>query len=278
MTFPNSSLSPNVCDGHAIAQEIFNSLKKQVAALDLPPELSVILVGSNPASKSYIRLKTRKAKTVGVNVILIQLPEDAQEEEILEAIDAEVEKRRSIIVQLPLPDRINSQRILNNIPHNLDVDILSDAAKGLFARGELEIEQPVVGSMKAILENDGIAVEGRNVVVIGNGSLVGKPAAAWFRLCGAHVNVADHETNDLSVLTKQADIIVCGAGVPGLITPEIIKCGVVILDAGTSEDSGKLRGDADPSCADKASLFTPVPGGIGPITVAVLLRNVVVSR
>ena len=129
--------------------------------------------------------------------------------------------------------------------------------------------------IKAILESECITVEGKEVVIVGNGSLVGKPAAAWFRLGGAHVDVADNETDNLPDVTKQADIIVCGAGVPGLITPEMIKEGVIILDAGTSEDSGKLRGDADPACADKASLYTPVPGGIGPITVAVLLRNVV---
>ncbi len=278
MSTPASSPESKICDGHALASSIFESLKHKVASLDTAPELSVILIGSNPASESYVRLKTRKAKAIGVKVFLIRLPEDAPEERVVEGIDAEVEKRRSIIVQLPLPSGLTPRRILNRIPPELDVDVLSDEAKRQFAAGELGFDQPVVGSIRAILESASFEVKGRKVVVVGQGSLVGIPAAVWFRKRGAHVHVADNETNNLAGLTLQADVVVCGAGVPGLIKPGMIKSGAIVLDAGTSEESGKLRGDADPACADKASLYTPVPGGIGPITVAVLLRNVVLSR
>jgi methylenetetrahydrofolate dehydrogenase (NADP+) / methenyltetrahydrofolate cyclohydrolase len=115
----------------------------------------------------------------------------------------------------------------------------------------------------------------RHVVVVGSGKLVGLPASRWFMEQGSAVSVVTKDTADIAYYTKNADIIVLGAGVPRLLTPDMVKEGVVILDAGTSEDGGVLAGDADPACAEKASLFTPVPGGIGPITVAVLLRNLV---
>ena len=126
-----------------------------------------------------------------------------------------------------------------------------------------------------ILTTHSISVPGTIVTIIGSGRLVGLPSYRWFLERGAHVSVVTKDTEDISYHTKNADIVVCGAGVSGLLTPDMIREGAVVLDAGTSEEGGELRGDADPRCGEKASLFTPVPGGIGPITIAILLQNVV---
>jgi len=134
---------------------------------------------------------------------------------------------------------------------------------------------PVVGAIKELSKRQHVVFAGAKVVVVGEGRLVGKPAALWAKKQGAQVKVIHRNTERPEEILKTADIIISGAGDPGIIKPEMIKEGVVIFDAGTSEEGGVLKGDANPACADKATLFTPVPGGIGPITVAVLLRNLV---
>lgn len=265
----------NICDGRALSREILESLRQQVSALPAPPELGVVLVGSNPASVSYVRLKMRKAASIGVKVRLFEFSESTDSAVVIAKIEDQVRLHRSVIVQLPLPSGFDTDEIVNEIPASRDVDILSADAKRRFATGDLIFDHPVVGAMREILQAAGMSVPGKRTLVVGHGALVGQPAAAWFQLQGSEVSVATKETSSLAKLTKNADIIVCGAGVPGLIRPEMVQDGVVILDAGTSEDHGILKGDADPDCADRARLFTPVPGGIGPITVSVLLRNVV---
>ena len=145
----------------------------------------------------------------------------------------------------------------------------------MFKDGKFDIMPPVVGAIAEILKRESVSVKDKNVVVIGKGALVGEPAAVWFKQQGARVVVLDRKTKNISMVTKDADIIVSGAGVPSLITADMLSDGVIFFDAGTSESGGVLKGDASPECALKCSIFTPVPGGIGPITIAVLLRNVV---
>ena len=178
-------------------------------------------------------------------------------------------------MQLALPEHIDTKAILDAVPVEKDIDVLSSKSRERFEKGELDITPPVVGAIKEIVEREQVEFGGKNVVVVGKGSLVGGPAALWFKNKGANVTVVDQDTNNITEVTQNADIIVSGAGVPGLITPDMIKEGMVLLDAGTSEQGGKLKGDADPACAEKASIFTPVPGGIGPITIATLLQNLV---
>lgn len=263
-----------IIDGRALAQDILDELKEKIDTVGTTPILSVFIVGDNPVSKRYVALKTKKATEIGVRVHPKQFPEDITEDELLTAIEEEAKRGNSIIVQLPLPEHFNTRKILDAVPAHLDVDGLSQESKMLFENDQAEIYPPVVGSMVEIMERNNQSLEGKKVVVVGQGELVGKPATMWAENRGAEVFVADKHTEDLKSLTQDAGVIICGAGVPNLITPDMVKDGVVILDAATSEDSGELVGDVSPECAQKASLFTPVPGGIGPMTVAVLLKNV----
>jgi methylenetetrahydrofolate dehydrogenase (NADP+)/methenyltetrahydrofolate cyclohydrolase len=156
----------------------------------------------------------------------------------------------------------------------LDVDVLSEESNKLFEKGELDIFPPVTGAVAYILNKENIDLVGKKVVVVGLGALVGKPSLAWFKGKTADVIAVDKNTENISLYTKDADIILSGVGIPNLIKPQMVKDGVILLDAGTSEDSGELKGDISKECIGKAKLLTPVPGGIGPITVSVLLENV----
>lgn len=257
-----------IVDGKAIATMIYERIQARVAARAHAPRLAIITCAPNFETQKYLALKEKRATQVGIETSVIELPASANTETFLEAIDAVAHTSEGIVVQLPLPPAVDTDAVLRRIPVTHDVDALNPETTAVFS--------PVVGAIRAILMHHDVPVEGKIVTVIGNGKLVGMPAYHWFTLMGASVSVVTKDTIDVPYYTKQADIIVCGAGVPGLLTPEMVKDGVVILDGGTSEDGGELRGDADPRCAEKAALFTPVPGGIGPVTVAVLLENLVV--
>jgi methylenetetrahydrofolate dehydrogenase (NADP+)/methenyltetrahydrofolate cyclohydrolase len=174
-----------------------------------------------------------------------------------------------IIVQLPFPPHIDVDTVLSVIPKSYDVDV------AWYDGSSDEVLPPVVGAIAEIARVHDVLFATQNVVVVGKGKLVGAPALIWTQKQGAHVSVIDRETADPKTMIGDADILILGAGKPGLIMKDDVKEGVLIFDAGTSEDGGVLKGDADLSCAEKASLFTPVPGGIGPITIAVLLRNLI---
>lgn len=257
-------------DGRQIAEDILEDVKKKVAGRDLM--LSVVIVGNNPATESFVRIKKKKAKEVGILLNEIRFDNKATTEDLVKAIEIESKKEHAIIVQLPLPAHIDREKVLNTIPKELDVDVLRGKSK------DAKILSPVVGAIKEILDRNAIDPKGKRVVVIGLGKLVGEPAVLWFKHdAGADVIAVDIHTKNIETYIKEADIILSGAGVPNLVTKDMVKEGVVLLDAGTSEDAGVLQGDISSGCETKASLYTPVPGGIGPVTVAVLLRNVIAS-
>ncbi len=256
-----------IIDGKKIAEDIYARLRERVETLPCAPKLSIITCAPNFETKRYLALKQKKAQSIGVAIDVIELSPESSTEDFIACIQKVTQSSDGVIVQFPLPLTVDSDAIVKGIPFTHDVDGLNPENH--------EALTPVVDAFKTILEQNGVSVKEKFVTVIGSGRLVGLPAYHWFVGQGAHVSVVTRDTQDLTQYTKGADIIVCGAGVPALLTPSMIKDGVVILDAGTSEEGGELRGDADPSCAEKASLFTPVPGGIGPITIAVLLSNVV---
>jgi methylenetetrahydrofolate dehydrogenase (NADP+)/methenyltetrahydrofolate cyclohydrolase len=167
-----------------------------------------------------------------------------------------------------LPIGLDVDAVLANVLPDKDVDDINPATAGLDKR----VNAPVVEAIREIFVRNGITVEGKKACVVGEGRLVGHPAAMWLESEGAKVTVITYDKGSYETL-KDADIIVCGAGVPGIIKPEMIKEGAVLIDAGTSEAEGRISGDADPSCADKCSVFTPVPGGVGPIAVAMIFKN-----
>lgn len=272
----NGNIKPMIIDGKKIAEKIFSALKKDIVGKTVT--LSVFIVGNNSATESFIRIKRRKADEVGIKLKEIRFDKNVEETHLIKSIKEEGKKRHTIVVQLPLPATMDRDRVLNSIPANLDVDVLSTESNLLFEKGELPILPPVVGAIDEILKKENVDVKGKKVVVLGLGALVGKPSVIWFKYQkGAEVIALDSKIEDTEIHTREADIIVSGVGIPNLITPDMIKDGVVLLDAGTSEEGGELKGDISLECAKKASIFTPVPGGIGPITVAVLFRNVIME-
>ena len=252
-------------DGRAIATGVLARAKAR--AEKLPRVLQVVaLVGEEtPATKSYLKIKERAAGLAGCAFQT-------------RALGADVSDADAVIVQLPVPAGMNRDAILNAIPPEKDADVLSRAAREKFERGDADaLLPPVVGAVAEIFKMHGVRPEGKRAAVLGRGFLVGEPAAAWLAQQGAQVTVLDIDTprTKFSVALRAADIIISGIGSPHFIKPELVAEGVVLVDAGTSELGGKLAGDADPACTHVSSLFTPVPGGVGPIAVAKLFENAV---
>ena len=264
--------------GKAIKEDIERSLKEEVRSRVKPPLLFILTVGSNPVTEMFINVKKRFAQAIGVPVVDFRFPRAARENDVKEAILLMSRKENAgIIVQLPLPAHLNTEEILSVIPETHDVDVLGKEALARFENDTLSILPPVIGAMKEILLRNHVFLGNKKVVVVGRGRLVGAPAATWFKRHEAHVQVLGRDTRGITPLTKDADIIVLGAGSPGLLKPEMIRTGAVILDAGVSESEGptgrEVAGDADSQCAEKAGIFTPVPGGIGPVAVAFIFKN-----
>ncbi|MBI2047757.1 MAG: bifunctional 5,10-methylenetetrahydrofolate dehydrogenase/5,10-methenyltetrahydrofolate cyclohydrolase [Parcubacteria group bacterium] len=262
-----------IIDGREIANDIKEKLKQEVSGRDMPPTLVIVSAGENPVSEKFLNVKKKFAHDIGALVEEKKLDNGAATEEIINIISNSASKNIGIIVQLPLPKSIDTQKVLNAIPPTHDVDVLSLKSFELYKEGTLSVLPPVVAAIKEILFRRNVFVGNKNVVIIGKGKLVGAPAAIWFERHQSSVQVIDKNTLNAERYTLNADILMLGAGSPHFLKSDMIKEGVVILDAGTSESGGKFEGDADPLCANKASLFTPVPGGIGPVTVAMLFRN-----
>ncbi len=274
-----------IVDGRAISADILKKVKKDLEQLTDRGEVIVraIVMSPTPATESYLKVKAARAADAGMRLEVVRIPDDAVTEDVLDAVrNACSDEADAVIVQLPLPETINSSLILDEIAIEKDADVLSKVAYEHFAYRDHTSEQvqnhpallpPVVGAIKEVLERSNVDVKGKRAVIVGSGRLVGQPAQVWLEAEGADVAVVTRQSTGLTELAH-ADIIISGAGSPHLITPDLIKEGVVLIDAGTSESNGAIAGDADPTCADKASVFTPVPGGIGPIAVACLFQNV----
>jgi len=282
-----------IIDGKKLAQEIIKELKKEREKIPKKIRLAVVLVGNNPASLSYIKQKERVAKEIGIDTRIYEYTDSIKTKELRKKVGeiCRITYNRGVIVQLPLPSSINTQVVLNAILPEKDPDILCERNLGIFYTGRLKILPPVLASIKFLLEKyknpslslgnlfsrsaqNKIDIESKNVLIIGRGRLVGKPASLWFINQRATVTIANSKTKGLEELISKADIIVSSAGKPGLITGDLIKEGAVIFDASVVSENGKFTGDCDfDSVKDKAKLITPVPGGIGPLTVAFLFKN-----
>ncbi len=262
-----------IIDGRSMAAEVLARAKARAANLSHPSRVLVIVANETPATKSYLAIK--KARAAEAGCVLEELRFDshtATTEDLRTAVlaaDAD-----TVLVQLPLGERMDARIICDSIPVEKDADVLSSVGRMKFEADDYDaLLPPVASAVAKILAQGNIDPKGKRAVVIGHGWLVGNPCATWLSHAGAAVSHLTR-TGDVAVL-KEADIIVSGAGSPHLIKPEMLKEGVVLIDAGTSESNGVLAGDADPACAEKCSLFTPVPGGIGPLAVACLFENAV---
>lgn len=265
-----------IIDGRALAKEVLARTKTRALALGEAPRVSAIVANETPATKSYLSIKAKRAADAGCVLEVVRLPEGSSTAELRSAVlsaDAD-----AVIVQLPLPGGVDTQEVCDAIPLTKDADVLSTAARTLFERGYLRntpMVPPVVAAVREIFEKCGVDPKGKQAAVLGDGWLVGNPCAVWLRQQGAAVVTLTKRSENIPAALRAADIIISGAGVPHLITPDMLKDGIVLIDAGTSESNGEVAGDADPVCAEKSSLFTPVPGGVGPLAVACLFENII---
>lgn len=259
-----------IIDGRAIAGDILDEVKASLEGR--PAVVRAVAIKPSTATLSYLSIKEESASRAGMKLEVVKLSEDATEEDIIAAVTAP--GADAVLVQLPIPEGLDLERVLAAIPLSQDADVLSSASCARFEHGEDgALVPPVAQGVWEILTRHAIDVRGKNVVVAGRGKLVGKPCAALLAQKGGSVSVVHKGTEHPEELFKNADIIVSGVGRSHFITPDMVKDGAVLIDGGTSGTSGAVAGDFHPGCADKASLFTPVPGGVGPIAVACLFLN-----
>lgn len=272
-----------ILDGKALAKKIRTSIKKEVDNLKkegIIPGLAFILVGDNPASQVYVNMKTKACEEVGIYSINHRMPSEISEKELIDVIRMLNENPMvdGILVQLPLPKHLNEEKIIEAIDYKKDVDGFHPYNMGRLARGNpLFVSCTPFGIMK-LLNEYSIEVKGKDVVVVGAGNITGKPMALMLTNSGATVQICHIYTQNLEEKTKRADIVISAVGKPNLIKEEMIKEGAVVVDVGISRVEGKVVGDVDfEKVSKKASYITPVPGGVGPMTIAMLLYNTLQS-
>ncbi|HOK64666.1 MAG TPA: bifunctional 5,10-methylenetetrahydrofolate dehydrogenase/5,10-methenyltetrahydrofolate cyclohydrolase [Bacillota bacterium] len=272
-------MSAKIMDGKKIASEILDEVRAEVKALSergIIPKLSVILVGDDPASVMYARSKERACKKSGIDYELITFPSDAKEESVLQELErlSVDQSCHGIMVELPLPEHMNKDRIMMAINPLKDVDGINPINRGQMFTKKTGLFPVTPQSCIEIMKRSGITIEGKNVCLIGRGDTVGKPLIFLLLNENATVTVCHTRTRDLSFHTKRADIVVAAAGKPDLVTEDMVSPGVVVVDAGINQVDGKTVGDVDfEGVSKKAEAITPVPGGVGSLTTALLQKN-----
>lgn len=265
-------------DGKATAKKVFDKIKSETKHLQKKPTIAVIIVGEDPASKIYVNIKHKKAQEVGINSIVIEFDENISQDELETKID-ELNKDDSInaiLVQMPLPKHLNTYRIIEKILPIKDVDGFHPENAGKINIGIEAYASPCTPlGVMTLLDEYKINPEGKNAVIIGRSNIVSKPLASMLLSKNATVTICHSKTQDLKKITSTADILVVATGKSKMITSEYIKQGAVVIDVGISRDKdGKIYGDVDfDSVAEKTSYITPVPGGVGAMTIAMLMQN-----
>lgn len=278
-------MTAKIIDGNAVARHVRAEWKKRVDALKakgVDPGLAVIIVGDNPASKVYVRNKVKACTEVGLHSEVHPFPADAVQEAVICRIQ-ELNQNpaiHGILVQLPLPSRLETRKVLSAISVEKDVDGFHLYNVGGLVVGENNIFPPCTPyGVQRLLEHENIPIEGQNVVVVGASNIVGKPMALMLMAKDATVSICHVKTRELAQYTILADILIVAAGSPGLITAPMIKRGAVVIDVGINRlADGRLVGDVDfEGVKQKASYITPVPGGVGPMTVTMLICNTIAA-
>ncbi|MBD3250059.1 MAG: bifunctional methylenetetrahydrofolate dehydrogenase/methenyltetrahydrofolate cyclohydrolase FolD [Candidatus Pacebacteria bacterium] len=269
-------------DGRALSQEIKQKIKQEVEQADFQPGLAVVLVGDNPASKVYVNSKEKACQQLGFYSEKIVLPEKTTQSELMDEVNRlnQDPKIHGILVQLPLPDHLNEEAVINKINPQKDVDVFHPFNVGQLC---LQKQLPELSQLLApctpkgimrMLEETGVELEGKKAVVIGRSNLVGKPIALMLLAKNATVEICHSRTKDLAAQASQADVLVAAVGRPKFVTPEMVKDGAVVIDVGINRTEEGLVGDVDfEAVKDKAGYITPVPGGVGPMTIASLMEN-----
>ena len=267
-----------IIDGRKIAKEILEQLKTEVASLGFKPKLIDVFVGSDPVIESYVNIKAKRAFETGIDFEIKKYPQDVLEETLVADIKQMNSEKNicGLIVQLPLPKHLDKQAVMNAINPDIDVDMITSVSLGELFTGQQKIMPATASAILRMLKDLNIDLRGKHVLVVGAGDLVGKPVTFLLMQAGATVTVANQSTQDLSSLCLSADIIISGTGVPGLIKPSMVRAESIVIDAGTAESNSGISGDVDfEGIKDKVFAVSPVPGGVGPVTVAMLLSNVV---
>lgn len=258
-----------IVNGEQITQEIAADIKQAVLAMDEKPVMGIVVVSQNPVTQSYVARKRRFAQSVGIPFVEKYLSEDISQDDLGQAIQDLSQTVDGLVVQLPLPQHIDTDQVLSLIPSTQDVDCLNQTSQTGLVAG------PVAGAVMEILDRHQSDLNNLRIVVIGNGRLVGTPVVAALAQRGIKPSVIDINTDESekSQLLANADVVISGVGIPDFVTPEMVKDGVVLIDAGTSSSRGAIRGDISADCVTKASLISPTPGGVGPVTIAKLFSN-----
>ncbi|WP_342679158.1 bifunctional methylenetetrahydrofolate dehydrogenase/methenyltetrahydrofolate cyclohydrolase FolD [Methanofollis sp. UBA420] len=266
-----------ILDGKVLSEKRLELLREKIEESGLYPHLATVLVGSDPASQMYVRMKHRACERVGIGSVRIELPETATTQEVLQAVerlnnDPEIS---GILVQLPLPRQVDTERVINAVFPEKDVDGFHPANAGKLFAGQPQFVPCTPGGIMTMLSEYGIPIAGRNAVVVGRSVDVGRPMAALLLNADATVTICHSKTVDLPAIVQRADILVSAIGRARFVKAEMVKEGAVVIDVGINHDeNGKLCGDVDfDSVAEKASAITPVPGGVGPMTIATLMEN-----
>jgi len=272
-----------IVDGNKIANKILDDLKKRIENVKRPLCLAVVFLGNNKISASFVRKKREVAERIDISFKLFNFPTAISNRQLRQFL-AKIAKRRDIhgiIIQLPLPASLNSQYILDAIPPSKDVDVLSSFSLGKFYTNKLKISPPVVAAVLKILDQYDIKVKAQQIVLVGSGQLTGKPLLLSLSNQGATVSVVNKFTPSLADYTKRADILISGVGQSNIINYNIVKKGSIVIDIGINVETlrnGKnvFKGDIDPvGIEKKAKIFVPSSGGLGPITVAMVMKNLV---
>ncbi len=276
-------MSATIIDGKKLASELRAEIKEEVTELkekhDLTPGLAVVLVGEDPASKVYVRNKHRACEKAGIASRDVRLEKDASHEEVMDVVrelneDPDV---HGILVQLPLPDQIDEEEVLNAIDPGKDVDGFHPFNLGLLLSGQPSFVACTPKGVMHMIKSLDIDLTGKEAVIVGRSNIVGKPQALLLLYENCTVTICHSRTKDLAEHCRNADVLVAAVGRPNMITGDMIKPGAIVIDVGINRlDDGSLTGDVDFEAAkETAEAITPVPGGVGPMTIAMLLRNTV---
>ena len=269
-------MAAKIIDGKKVAESVKKELKKRVSKLGFKPGLAVVLVGDNPASEVYVKHKGKASEELGFHYELHRLPEDTDEMELLRLVDKlnQDKKIHGMLVHLPLPKQINESLVIDAIRPDKDADGFNPINMGNLLIGDNKVISATPKGIIKLIESV-CSIKGKHAVVVGRSNIVGKPVSMLLQQKNATVTMCHSKTKPLGEYTKKADILVVAAGKPRLITRDMVKKGAVVIDVGTNKVMGKLIGDVDFDDVKKvAGSITPVPGGVGPMTITMLLENV----
>jgi methylenetetrahydrofolate dehydrogenase (NADP+)/methenyltetrahydrofolate cyclohydrolase len=271
-------MTARIIDGKAVAARVRDRVAEEVAALPSPPGLATILVGDDPASAVYVRMKREDSAQVGIESFHHEPAADVSQDELVELIRSlnADERVHGILLQLPLPDHLDQDELISLIDPRKDVDGLTPVNAGLLMQNRDGLVPCTPAGVLLLLEEAGVELSGARAVVLGRSILVGKPVAQLLLAANATVTHCHSRTRDLAAVCREGDVLVAAAGSPGLVTADMVRHGAVVIDVGTNRTEDGLVGDVDfEAVREVAGAITPVPGGVGPMTRAMLLSNTV---